>query len=174
MLVTIKTSLHLSNPETLLNHKSLPRPRQIYNTWRLEQEEFLYKAYNCRRRGREKRKANTHERALQQSGWHWVTYMSQHTFLFSSSLIHSPSLSLADKLSVSLLVFCPFKKYIELFTLLHAWYCYCQPVSLWIQIREKFLGHVCEICQWIVINADKFLLLYMDMKSYQEFLAPTF
>lgn len=50
------------------------------------------------------------------------------------------------------LVFCPFKKYIELFTLLHAWYGYCH--SLWKQIREKFLGHVCETCQRILIIAD--------------------
>lgn len=67
-------------------------------------------------------------------------------------------------------VFCPFKKYIELFTQLHAWYCCCQSTSLWKKIREKFLGHVCETCQRILISADKdFSLLFMDMKSYEDF-----
>lgn len=66
------------------------------------------------------------------------------------------------------LVFCPFKKYIELFTPLHAWYCYCQSTSLWKLIREKFLGHVCETCQRILINADKVFHFYIWTWSRME------
>lgn len=38
-------------------------------------------------------------------------------------------------------------------------------------IREKFLGHVCETCQRILISADKgfFSFLCMDTTPYQDF-----
>lgn len=123
---------------------------------------FFVRYWAAKKKKKKSGKAiNTYKRTLGECGWlvglGFISFISSSFFQFIScwQVVTLPQSFVLLKSTLN---------YSHCFI----WYCCCQSKSRWKQIREKFLGHVCETCLRILISADKVLHFYLQTWSHIE------